>query len=563
MKHAALPLLGSATAFALVALACSGSSGSGGSGGTASTTGTGNGTGTGTGSTSSGVGGGIMGAPPGAPVIFYTDLASAPANAYVTLWGKNFGTTQGASTVTLGGAPVGKIVSWSDGEIELQLSASPQAGDLVVGTAKGMSPGVPLGVHTGKLYFVSPSGSDAYSGTLESASGGDGPFATLTKGRDALAPGDVLYVRAGQYTALDNFNAVLSLYVVPPGSADHPVAIVGYPGEKAILGDGSLARTFSLYTGDTGPALDYLVIAKLVMKPSCDGIELINGAHGRFVGNEISGAHDACSNGVVEAQGTSSWKIFGNFIHDNGNTKLEHGIYLGGYGTQTDWEIAWNRIENQSGGRAIQLFGHQPMDTISSISIHDNEITDIDRDGIVLGDTDADVLHLSDVRIYDNIFHRAGRCVGSGVRVGNATATGISIVHNTFVDNGAGNVACDQSPGQPQGQLLMELGAMVEASNNIFHSLGTEKYVDEQTAAGVLSGSNNLYFGGGTPPAWDTAPQSGDPLWVNLAQSDFHLSPGSPAIDHAAPSSVTVDHDGVKRPVGSLPDIGAYEWSAP
>lgn len=505
----------------------------------------------------------MVGAPPGAPVIFYTDLASAPANAYVTLWGRNFGAAQGASTVTLAGAPVAQVVTWTDQEIELRLGASPSAGELVVTTSAGVSPGMPLGVHAGKLWFVSPSGDDTWSGAVEDPSGTDGPFKTLAKAKTALAPGDVLYVRAGQYVGEDQFSAVLSLYDLPPPSADHPTAIVGYPGEKAILGDGSLSRSFSLYTGDAGPKLDYLTIAKLDLRPSCDAVEVINGDHGRFVGNVVSGAHDACSNGVVEAQGTSGWKILGNHLHDNGNTKLEHGVYLGGYGSQSDWEIAFNRIENQSGGRAIQLFGHQPMDHISGVSIHDNEISEIDRDGVVLGATDADVLHLSDIRIVNNLFRRAGRCVGSGVRVGNDTATGISIQHNTFVDDGAGNVACDQSPGQPQGQLLVEAGVMVDVTNNVFYAMAGEGYVDEQTAAGVLSGSHNLFFGAGAPPAWDSAPQAGDPVFASLAQNDFHLTMGSPAIDHGASTSVAADHDGVARPVGAAPDIGAYEWFPP
>jgi hypothetical protein len=98
---------------------------------------------------------------------------------------------------------------------------------------------------------------------------------------------------------------------------------------------------------------------------------------------------------ATDRQHLHDWKILGNHIHDNGNTKLEHGIYLGGYGTNSDFEIAWNRISEQTGGRGIPLYGHEASDYIQHISIHDNEISEIDRDGIVLGDTDADILYLS------------------------------------------------------------------------------------------------------------------------------------------------------------------------
>src|SRR5262249_29893058 len=160
---------------------------------------------------------------------------------------------------------------------------------------------------------------------------------------DALKPGDVLYLRAGTFTQEDQFSAILSFYNVPPGTKGAPIAVVAYPGEVVTLGDGTLQRGLSFYTGDNGPALDYLTIAKLVFLPTCDAVELINGDNGRFVGNDISGASDACENGVVEAQGTKGWKILGNHIHHNGNTKLEHGIYLGGYGDNSGFEIAYNR----------------------------------------------------------------------------------------------------------------------------------------------------------------------------------------------------------------------------
>ncbi|HEV7734859.1 MAG TPA: choice-of-anchor Q domain-containing protein [Candidatus Binatia bacterium] len=41
--------------------------------------------------------------------------------------------------------------------------------------------------------------------------------------------------------------------------------------------------------------------------------------------------------------------------------------------------------------------------------------------------------------------------------------------------------------------------------------------------------------------------------------ADYHLGPGSPAIDQAVGSSMTVDGDGTLRPAGAAPDLGAYE----
>jgi hypothetical protein len=54
----------------------------------------------------------------------------------------------------------------------------------------------------------------------------------------------------------------------------------------------------------------------------------------------------------------------------------------------------------------------------------------------------------------------------------------------------------------------------------------------------------------------------GDPLFVNPAALDFHLHPGSSAVDTGslAPRDFApVDFDGQPRPQGPAPDIGAFE----
>jgi hypothetical protein len=508
---------------------------------------------------------GPTGVPPGNPVIFYSDLASAPAGAWVTVWGRGFGSDRGTSRVTVGAADAAGYVTWSDRMIELQVPSGAAAGAaaLTVRTSGGDSPALPFAVHQGRRFFVATDGNDSWSGTLPAPSGGDGPFRTLGAGRDALAAGDVLYLRTATYTSVDNYNAILSLRDVPTGTASQPVAVVAYPGETVTLGDNTVQRTLSVYRGDNGPALDYLTIAKLRMRPSCDALAIQNGAHGRFVGNEISGATDACMSGTIEfldwGNGVDGWKLLGNYIHDNGNTKLEHGIYLGGYGHNRDIEIAWNVITRQAGGRGIQLFGHEASDYIERVSIHDNEISEIDRDGIVLGNTDADVLHLTDIGIYNNLFYRTGRCTGWGVRVGNATATGVAILNNTFYDNGAGTASCDQSGGSVEAQVLVEDAAPagVTITNNVLAAQGSEEGVAVTVSGNVISGSHNLWTG--TAGAWDQAPRTGPPTFVNAAGADVHLQAGSPGVDQGTATSVTVDHDGVARPQGGGVDIGAYE----
>ncbi len=50
-----------------------------------------------------------------------------------------------------------------------------------------------------------------------------------------------------------------------------------------------------------------------------------------------------------------------------------------------------------------------------------------------------------------------------------------------------------------------------------------------------------------------------DSIDISHHYYDFHLLPGSPAIDKGVNAGILIDLDGKSRPVGTLPDLGAYE----
>ncbi len=57
----------------------------------------------------------------------------------------------------------------------------------------------------------------------------------------------------------------------------------------------------------------------------------------------------------------------------------------------------------------------------------------------------------------------------------------------------------------------------------------------------------------------DPTEKLANPLFVNLAGRDFHLNSGSPAINAGIPLGYSRDYDNLSVPVGSAPDMGAFE----
>lgn len=119
------------------------------------------------------------------------------------------------------------------------------------------------------------------------------------------------------------------------------------------------------------------------------------------------------------------------------------------------------------------------------------------------------------------------------------------IFNNTFI---GGTVHCDNRTSGIPANFLFE--------NNIFYQ--QDAFI-VATPNGCIYGYNlitpvvNLGGNGNT---------TGDPMFADRNNDDFHLRPGSAAIDAADPADTSVDRDfdGTHRPQGTRSDIGAFEY---
>ncbi|MGC9327688.1 MAG: right-handed parallel beta-helix repeat-containing protein, partial [Candidatus Hinthialibacter sp.] len=98
------------------------------------------------------------------------------------------------------------------------------------------------------VFYVSPDGNDEWSGMKASPQGGDGPFASLERARDAIrfmkrnshqSRSYAVYVREGIYFLKDP----LVFTEEDSGTPDQPILYAAYPGEKPVISGGRLIQT--------------------------------------------------------------------------------------------------------------------------------------------------------------------------------------------------------------------------------------------------------------------------------------------------------------------------------
>lgn len=164
--------------------------------------------------------------------------------------------------------------------------------------------------------------------------------------------------------------------------------------------------------------------------------------------------------------------------------------------------------------------------------------------------------------IGNNLFDRNSAAFQGGAIAYEASQ--VYIVANTI----AGNTA-------PQGGALAQtLVSPVFASslyNNAIALNSSGLYGDGVVGATTNYIGNDVFGNGGadwtnlTDPTGANGNIKADPLFVDTANGDYHLMPGSPAIDAGDRFGVTsaTDLDGNPRVRGAYPDIGAYEAMLP
>ena len=531
------------------------------------------------------------------PVLCFSDLASGPKSgnsdtslgqaegengAIVTVWGKNLGTTQAGSKV-FGNGVEARVYSWGDATAPADLSARHQMqmisfqisrlaqdgpGEMLVVVHGQKSNPLPFTVRPGRIYFVKTTGTNTAGGDWAH------PWQTIPHAVRKLAPGDVAYICDGvNQLAADGYDAAVNLD--SDGEPGRPKALAAYPGARCLVGASSIGRGFGHWVAGRGHTADHWTLSKFTVTAHISPV--LMGSGYRVAGNCVTAPAGSAAEGAIEGSGNDLF-VLGNEITRVGApgcSKLYHPIYISSARApsgprrppEANRELAWNYLHDNNAIRGINIYSERASTAwMSGHRVHDNFIVDQVGDGMLLGQ-----YMTGENWIYNNVIVRAGlgpepdpreseasSHFGVSIDAGHeaVTNTVIHFYHNTLYGCGWSGAR----RGANGAIHLVHLNRYTLGfGNNLIVSTG-EPYLSGWSDKVIPpSQAPNLWYGAGAPPAWDPAAIGADPCFVDAAHDNFRLRLNSPAIGAGADLGVRTDFDGVPRPQGARPGLGAYE----
>jgi len=304
-----------------------------------------------------------------------------------------------------------------------------------------------------------------------------------------------------------------------------------------------------LYYSDNATLAGNEIYSNTAWFESGGGVYLLNSVEATLTGNEIYSNTASGGGGGIYLTDSPTATLTGNRIYSNTASSGGGGVYLTGSPTATLTEnrIYSNIAAGQGGG--ILLSGSNGV-TLARNLIFRNEATG--GGGLFLS-ASWDSMLVNNMVAENRLSTTTGD--GAGIYLIGST---VRCLHTTLARN---------SGGGGQGIYVAFLGGNAWMTNTVLvsHTVGIEVELPGGAAAleATLWGSGAwanqtdwIEYGTlvtGTVNIW------GDPAFLDPASGDYHLGPGSAAIDVGVDVGVTADIDGDQRPIGPAPDLGADE----
>jgi hypothetical protein len=347
---------------------------------------------------------------------------------------------------------------------------------------------------------------------------------------NAAAPGDVICLRAGNYAGFT---------LTRGGTASAPLVIKAHPGEErqARLTHESSTTGYGIRIENA----DYVILEALWIDKVNQGIYIRDSNYVQAWNNLVTEVGQECMRFKLSDFGA----FVGNTIRGCGRKAGANGegIYVGS--------------------------GESPGDDTHGVLVRGNDISDTTHEGIELKGFTYDCI------VEHNVVHDLTVADGGAIHVGTTEAGADNesghIVRGNIVFNTKTTTVYSDGNG-----INFHRGGMVY--NNVLYDnqhFGI-RIDDKKGLKGVVKVFHNTMLGNGSgalgifdgaapdvrnnlgPTTVDNLAASAD-LFVQASAGDFHLKPGSAAIDKGSDVGVSTDLEGTARPQGAGFDYGAYE----
>lgn len=397
------------------------------------------------------------------------------------------------------------------------------------------------------------------------------PCLTIAAGIAKLTAGDRLYIHAGTYD--EHINATL----IPNGTSDtNRTRIYSFPGETVLIMPSAVSdvgiwdfgntRDWIEISGDqdcgpksNGAACRLIFDATNVVSPNDANTSVAAylgaSSHLRFKNFELrntgvaGGSVGNPENGF--AGGGTGVELLNCNVHDNGKkanaiwTAGAYGWYIsGGSGHVVD-----NCYVHHNGGFGLHAYHNYDSSAITGMVIKNSEIYANGQANVTVSIANVLLSSCTGCVIFNSIVRDHNR-LGGGIQIGSGCVNCVAY-SNTVYNNTRFGILIDAGAS----------GTIVK--NNISKdndSGGTGWRNLEDNGSGSTLATNLCHGRGGTTACNFT----GDPLFVDVANNNFRLLPGSPAINApgtalGAPYNVDIVNTARPQPPGGAYDLGAYE----
>lgn len=401
-------------------------------------------------------------------------------------------------------------------------------------------------VHT---YYVAPEGSDSNRGTEEE------PWQTISHAASTMRPGDTVLVKNGIYEEDVRIRQV--------GYPAGWTTFAAYPGHQPKV-RGDWWGVFHVRDASYIEIRGFEVVGELSDRSefSGNGILVADSHHVRILNNYV---HDLGGGGIAT--------LWSDYVHIESNI-IHNTSFATTYGTSAISMLqSVNRVPDEPGVNNI-IRGNIAFDNhnLLPFALDNDDDDDPAQDRI----TDGNCIIIDDSRHTQTMLRNTGEPPYTGQTL---------IENNLCYDNGGrgiivywsehvlarhntlyANLQSDdvrQSP-IPTAELDATSSNNIYFYNNIVYALENARINNVRDSENVFF-RNNLYYNSrrinvrGEGDIVGVDPQFVSPT-TDPTFADFHLQPTSPAIDAALPDQMSeTDLFGLPRPLGSAPDIGAFE----